>query len=129
MKRKVTLQNTDASGAIYFTVQLQFALEAFEEFLAEKGIGLNVIFSQKKYSMPIVHAQSDYLAPLRVGDEIVVEIFLDSLGLKSFSMGFFIKKEGIVVGKGKIVHAIIDRDSGLSIVLPEDIKNLLKSLS
>jgi 1,4-dihydroxy-2-naphthoyl-CoA hydrolase len=127
LKRKITLQNTDATGTIYFSFQLQAGVEAFEAFLEESGWPLSQVF--KEYGLPIVHVESDYFAPVRIGDEIEVKIFLKSLKTSSFAITSVIKKEGRVVGKSTIVHAVIGAKTGTSMAVPLALKERLCLLS
>jgi len=127
LKRKITLQNTDTTGTIHFSFQLQVAIEAFEAFLEESGWPLSQIF--KQYGLPVVHVESDYLGPIRIGDEIDIEIFLKSLGKRSFAITSLIRKGEKIVGRSTIIHAVIGAQSGASMDVPELLKEKLYLLS
>ncbi len=125
--RSIFLKETDATGVIYFTSLLHYALEAFEVLLHKNESGLSQIFA-KGYLMPIVHAEADYKAPLRVGDSISIELKLGHIGNKSFSIESKILhlpslKEA---GKVKIVHAFTKRGDSEASPIPPDILDLLK---
>ena len=83
--RSIYLKETDATGVIYFTSLLQYALETFESFLQSRNFSLSRLFEQG-YLMPIVHTEADYNAPLRVGDLIAIDLAISHVGLKSFSV-------------------------------------------
>ncbi len=93
LKRKIRLNETDATGAIYFTNLLKFATEAFEEFL-----------NGEVYSIPIVSAKGSYLAPLFWNDEIEVKLSLAKIGNSSFELHSEVKKGEIVACRTEIVH-------------------------
>ncbi len=70
---QVRLQDTDATGVLYFPRQFQMAMEAFEEFLKHRGYSLRQLL-ESNYLMPVVHAEGDYLAPVMVGDVLEVRL-------------------------------------------------------
>ncbi len=125
--RSIFLKETDATGVIYFTSLFHYALEAFEVLLHEKDSSLSQIFA-KGYLMPIVHAEADYKAPLRVGDAISVDLSLVHVGTSSFSIESKIVHLATLkeAGSVKIVHAFMKSGSEKASQIPTDILNLLK---
>jgi YbgC/YbaW family acyl-CoA thioester hydrolase len=125
--RSIFLKETDATGVIYFTSLFHYALEAFEVLLAKKESSLSQIFA-KGYLMPIVHAEADYKAPLRVGDLITVDLSLGHVGTTSFSIESKIVhlSTGKEAGRVKIVHAFIKQGEEKASQIPADILDLLK---
>lgn len=93
LKKKIRLNETDATGVIYFTNLLKFATEAFEEFL-----------NGEVYSIPIVSAKGTYLAPLFWNDEIQIKLILAKIGNSSFELHSEVKKCEVVAGRTEIVH-------------------------
>ena len=81
IKRKIRLSETDATGIIYFTNQLKFAIEAFEAFLEERFGPFHLRFDD--YLLPIVDTRSKYYHPLRMGDEIEITLKLVKMGKRS----------------------------------------------
>ena len=126
-KRSVFLRDTDATGVIYFTSLLQYSLEAFELFLQNEKMSLAYLFS-KDYLFPVVHAESDYRGPLRVGDEVALHIQLGKITTRSFSVETEVRKlpQGEVVGSTKIIHAFLLKGEKASSEIPQEIISLLK---
>lgn len=126
-KRSVFLRETDATGVIYFTSLLQYSLEAFELLLREEQMELSNLLS-RGYLFPIVHTESDYKAPLRVGDEISIQLYLGVVSRRSFSIEAEIRKipQGIFAGSTKIVHAFLLKGETASSEIPEEIVSLLE---
>jgi len=123
----IFLKDTDATGVIYFTSLFHYALEAFEVLLSKKESSLAQIFA-KGYLMPIVHAEADYKAPLRVGDLITIALLLGHVGTTSFSIESKIVhlSTGKEAGRVKIVHAFIKQGDEKASRIPDDILDLLK---
>ncbi len=127
--RKVFLKNTDATGGIYFTALLDYAVEAFEMFLSGQGKDVQWLFSQK-YFFPIVHAEADYFSPLRVGDEIQVQLQVKEIKNRSFSLEANIVHlaDKAICGKVALVHAFVAKQEGKSEPTPQEVLALLKQL-
>lgn len=123
--KKIYLRDTDATGVLYFTEQLRMALETLEECFS-----LKQLLEKEAFLMPIVHAEADYFAPLRVGDEVEISIFCEKIGTTSFSLSyhFFDSKRKIEVGRAKIVHVAVSKETKVSISLPHHLKVFLQAL-
>jgi|ERR1700722_1101163 len=122
---QVRLKDTDATGVLYFAEQFRMALEAFEEFLKERGFSLPQLFSSP-YLMPIVHAEGDYFAPLTVGDELAIALSVIKLGTSSVTIECSFRSRNIVVGKVQIVHVVIEKETRNAVPIPDLLRNVLE---
>ena len=129
-KKRVFLRDTDATGVIYFSVLLQYALEAFEEFLHREKKPLSTLF-KKGYFCPIVHTEADYKAPIRVGDELSIELSLIKLSNRSFTIGADFKKIPSLISAGhtKIVHAFVFKGEEVASIIPKELADILEGKS
>jgi len=125
--KTIFLRDTDATGVLYFSEQLKFCQEAFEVYLSKKFTLLQML-REHDFLLPIVHAEADYALPLRVGDEVEIQLSLKELGTSSFSLGFNILKAGQEAGNAKIVHVALSKKTGKSIPIPEIVLEHLKRL-
>lgn len=123
--KRIRLRDTDATGVLYFTEQLRMALETLEDYFS-----LREMIEKEEFLMPIVHAESDYLAPLKVGDEVAISIFCEKIGDSSFRLNysFFDPKRQLVVGRAAFVHVTVSRSTGKSMPIPNAVKALLQAL-
>lgn len=128
-QRTVRLSETDATGVLYFTQQLQLAVEALEMYWQSKGFNLSEMIEKTPYRLPIVHAEADYSAPMRVGDTVEVQLSLGEIGTTSFTLNARMMKGGIPVGTTKIVHVCISTDTGTAVVIPQSLLNHLLFLT
>jgi 1,4-dihydroxy-2-naphthoyl-CoA hydrolase len=124
----IHLRDTDATGVLYFAEQFRLALEAFEHFLKQVGFPLQALIDESSFLLPVVHAESDYFAPLQVGDEISIQLFLAHVGISSFSINYMLVKQDREVGEVTIVHAAVSKESKAAIPLSEKLINILKKL-
>jgi 1,4-dihydroxy-2-naphthoyl-CoA hydrolase len=116
-RRFIRLKDTDATGVLYFSRQLEFAQEAFEAYLQEKEISLNQLFNS--YHFPIVHASSDYLHPLSIGDEIEISLQID-LGTTSFTLisEILLLPSRQKVGAVKLIHVAVSKETKKAVPFP-----------
>lgn len=122
---KVRLHDTDAAGIIFFANQFKLIHDAYEELLEEFGRGLESILKGTNYFQPIVHAESDYKAPVLVGDKIVIGIKVGHIGKTSFSLEYTLKRAKTLVGTAKTVHVTIDQKTRQKIPLPSALRRAL----
>jgi YbgC/YbaW family acyl-CoA thioester hydrolase len=127
-RTQVRLKDTDATGVIYFAEQFRMALEAFEEFLKDRGFSLKQLL-ESSYLMPVVHAEGDYFAPLRVGDELEISLKVAKLGVSSVTLEFSFRDPDrkLDVGKVQLVHVIIEKESRSPVPIPDFLRSILES--
>ncbi|HSX03760.1 MAG TPA: thioesterase family protein [Rhabdochlamydiaceae bacterium] len=126
-KRTIRLSETDATGVIYFSELLKLGLETFEAFLADEGFTLSTMIEKTDFLMPIVHAEADFSGPLKVGDQVDIELKLARLGTSSFTLSSILFLEGKEMGKTSIVHVTVSKITRKSIPIPDLIKDLINS--
>ena len=128
-QRHILLKENDATCVLFFSEQLNLALDALESYFLSCGFTLKQMLQRDHFAMPIVHAETDFFSPLRVGDEIAIELSCESVGTTSFTVGTQVKDfEGKVVGSTKIVHVCISLSSGKSIPIPQVVSAHLREL-
>ena len=125
LRRHITirLHDTDAAGILFFGRQFYLAHDSYEEFMAGIGFPLSKVLGEKHILIPIIHAESDYLRPLRVGDEIEIALTVANIGNTSYILEYALTDlSGNLVGKARTVHVILDRQSGQKIPIPEPLR-------
>ena len=125
-KRIIRLSETDATGVIYFTNLFKFATETLEEFLETKGTNLLKMIQNSDYLLPIVSAKSTYLAPLFLGDEIVLQLTLFRIGTSSIELHTDISKANQSVGKVEIIHVVTSKKTMQKMPIPAELKALFE---
>jgi 1,4-dihydroxy-2-naphthoyl-CoA hydrolase len=127
-KTIVRMRDTDATGNIYFTAQLEMAMQSFEELLRLEGLSLSELVTRGEYVLPVVHAEANYLSPMQIGDEVEVHLTVSNIGTASFSLAFdFVKTESdIIAGNATITHVVVAKGSEKSISIPSDLLRVLQ---
>lgn len=128
--RRLTLRETDSTGVIYFSELPSIAMEAFEAFLASHGFTIHQLIEDSPYLLPVVHLEADYAAPMRVGTPLDIQLTLDAVGTNSFTLAthIFHRETKQLLGKAKIVHVILSRETGKSAPIPDFIQALLEKI-
>ncbi len=125
----VRLHHTDAAGIIYFANQFQIAHDAFETFMEQAGLGVRRILAAGEYMLPIVHAESDFKQPLRVGDALVVQLTCERIGDTSFTLcSRLFRADGAEAGRVKIIHVAVASATWKKRPLPDDLRLILERI-
>ena len=127
-KTVIKLHDTDAAGILFFSHQFEIIHDAYESLLAKLGVGFPVLIPKKHYFLPIVHAESDYKAPLFVGDRITVQVELAHRGTTSFTFAYRLFKDKKLVGTARTVHVTTDKKTKIKIPLPPDMRRAIGKL-
>lgn len=129
-KKVLRLFETDATEVLYFAQQFRMAQELFEEYLENCDLSLGESLSKGEFLWPIVHAEGDFLAPIRVGDELELSLFVEKIGTASFTLGchFCDVRSSKLLGKTSIVHVTINRKNWTSSPIPEKLKKALEEI-
>lgn len=126
----IKLHETDAAGLLFFSHQFKLMHDAYEALLESWGLGFAILLLEKDYFLPIVHAESDFKAPLFVGDRITIEMKIAQIGSSSFTFAYTLRDEKKkIVGTGKTVHVTIDKKTRTKIPLPTAIRATLKKFA
>jgi len=125
--RKIRVQDTDATGVLYFANQLQIGLEAFEEFLNNKNFSLQSMIEEKAFLLPIVHTKADFSHPIVLGDLLSLHLQISHIGTSSFSHSSTLHKEDLLVGTTLITHVVYCPQTKSSKPIPPGLLHLLKS--
>ena len=122
------MHDTDMAGILYFPRLFRFAHDALEDFIESEGMTFEQIFHHEKFVFVIVHAESDYYLPLKVGDEIEIHLYIERIGTSSFTVAYKIYREPdhILVGSAKTIHVSLESDSRVKIPIPEKLKSSLE---
>lgn len=126
---KVKLHDTDAAGVIFFANQFKIIHDAYESLLETIGFGFAELIRNKDFFLPIVHAESDYKAPLFVGDVIEVQVKVGRVGQTSFTLTYaLLNAKQETVGTGRTVHVAVSKATQEKILLPADLRAKLEKL-
>lgn len=125
----VRLHHTDCAGVIFFPRLLEMAHEAYEALLDSIGVSLAEGIAGDGPLLPIARCEADYLRPMRLGMVVDVEVSLEREGRSSFTLAHrFLGADGAELARARTVHVAMDRASGASTPLTEDMRRGLAAL-
>lgn len=103
----VTMDSVDAVGIVFFGAYWNWYENTFERFVAAaSGTSWREVLASG-LAMPIVHADIDYLRPLRLSDEVTVEMRLTRLGSRSIHFeARFSDSGGEAVAEARTVNVL-----------------------
>jgi YbgC/YbaW family acyl-CoA thioester hydrolase len=114
----VLLNHTDCYGIIFFANQPIFCHAAFQAWLEQVGMPLAPDRSTATELMVIVRCESDYQAPVRLGDRLTIAYRVERIGTTSVTNRFLITNQhGVQVGDVRTVHVQIDARTSAKIPL------------
>ena len=115
-KRRIAFHETDAAGVVYFANFFRLAEEAETHALASLGS----IVTRDGYLYPRVHAEADYLAPLRFFDEVAVHCYITRIGSSSAHWKFEIVGPEGLCAVVQTISSRRERDGSAAPYTPEE---------
>ena len=106
----IRFAHVDAAGILYFSRAFELCHEAYEAMLDAAGMPLRGLFETSPWLLPLVHAEADYVAPMRLGDRVTVEVAVDGVGESSVRIAFrLVGDDGVLRATVRHVHVAVDR--------------------
>ena len=126
----VKLHDTDAAGLLFYGHQFKMAHDCYEAMLESIGFPMAWWMREADCFLPIVHAESDYMRPLFVGDRIEIRLRVEKLGDSSYTLAQeIVDPQGRTVGTVKTVHVVVNKKSGRKISIPDKFRTALQRLT
>jgi acyl-CoA thioesterase FadM len=88
--RTIRFQDVDVAGIVFFPRVQEYFHDALMALLDRAGIDVRQML-KKQNGTPLIHAEADYLAPMRFGDSVWVEVVEMRFGETSITTGFRVR--------------------------------------
>jgi 1,4-dihydroxy-2-naphthoyl-CoA hydrolase len=126
----VRFQDIDAAGIVFFSKFFDYVHLAYEGFLADAGTPLPRVLQDGIWAAPLRHAEADYLAPVRFGAVLRVELVAAAVEQTEITLGWRIldkesQKPRAVV---QTVHTFIDPRVMSRISVPSELSRKLEPI-
>jgi YbgC/YbaW family acyl-CoA thioester hydrolase len=106
----VRFYEIDRAGIAFFGRFFEYAHAAFEEMQLAAFGDMERRLTEAPFLMPLVHAESDFAAPVRLGDRLSVALDVERLGETSITFRYAVTGEdGAPRATVRLVHAFIER--------------------
>lgn len=105
---RARFQDVDAAGIVFFARFFEYVHEAYESFLHAHGFPLDVVLKEGKWAAPLRHAEADYRAPVRHGEQLFVQLVLAYVLESEITLGFrVVRGDSKVCATVQTVHTFV----------------------
>jgi 4-hydroxybenzoyl-CoA thioesterase len=133
----VRFADVDHAGIVYYPRYFHYFHMTFEELWRQRlGARAYVeLLDRDHIGFPAVHAECDFKAPLRFGDDAQVELSVAKLGGSSIHFHYRVLRkstpelESVVCATGKVICAVVDLQSFKAVASPTKVVELLANLN
>ena len=117
---QVMFFDTDCGGVVSNIAYLRFVEIARTHLTEELGLALTEMAAKQTYPV-VVRTEIEYRRPARLGDQLVIEAWLDKLERARFWCGFRITRpnDDTLIAECRQMLAIIEMPAGKLLRLPE----------
>jgi len=123
----VPFQHVDAAGIVFFGRMFEYFHDAYVAALTQAGHPLHVAIAEKRWLAPLVHAEADYVSPLRFGDRVHAQVVAAEATESKLTVGYRVAVDGgdgagRVAAVGHTVHVFCDMTTLKRAPMPEGIR-------
>ncbi len=123
----VQLHHTDAYGILFFANQFMFCHDVFQAWLASEGLAMAKNRQLARFVAVVVHAESDFKAPIELGDQLEMRLITTRVGTTSFTNTIAIRNQrSVEVGSSTVVMVTIDPHTAAKIPIPKELREALE---
>jgi 4-hydroxybenzoyl-CoA thioesterase len=126
---RVRFDEVDAAGIVYFARFFTWCHDVMEAMLSAVQGGYVSLVNVRRLGFPAVHAEADYSAPLRFGEEVHIAATVERLGTSSVAIRFELTRasDHDHVATLKHVVAVTDLDAMRARSIPDDVRAALEA--
>ena len=127
---KIRFGDIDRAGIVYYPRFMHYFHIALEEFFAsELGIEYHEMVETHRIGLPTVRLETDFNRPFSYGDNIEVEVSVQTVGRTSIAFGYRVFKQGENEPRiiGRNVTVCLDMDTFKKMVIPTWFRELLEA--
>lgn len=130
--QKIRFDDVDGAGIVYYPQYFHLCHKAFEDFFDEsEDFSYPQLINDLRRGFPTVAIQSEFSAPLRYGDVATISLALKKIGRSSASLSYEIhrQQDSVLCFSACITLVFMDLENHKVLPIPDDIRNLLKSIA
>lgn len=103
---RITWGDTDAGGLVYFPRLFHLFVVGLNDHVG--GEHPMDRLRREGHVLPVVEAEASFEAPLRAGDDVVIETSVPTAGESSFTPEFEIRRGDMVAATGSATFVLVD---------------------
>lgn len=116
---RVRFGHEDHAQIVYYPRFFHFFHCAFEDFFDQQGFPYRACLDDDRIGWPAVHAEADFVKPVRFGTDLQMKLDVTRLGDKSATFAYEGSVERELVCRGKITVVCISMDNFRSRCIPD----------
>jgi len=124
-KIQVRFSDLDVLGHVNNNIYLSYFEMARVHYFKEM---LGVDWNWKTAGFVLAKNEIEYIKSVLLTDEPTIEIYVDQIGTKSFTLGYELKVKDQIYTKGKSVQVCFDSTTQQSIPVPEKMRIALEQI-
>ena len=122
----IRLGHTDAAGVVYQAEYFRLLHEVYEELLERARFPLAALLTAGRIALPVVRAEADFTAPLRLGDRLSIELSVAELGARHFVLAYRVKRGATLAATARTVHVAVAAETERPCALPAALIRVLR---
>ncbi|MBT60550.1 MAG: hypothetical protein CMA63_03225 [Euryarchaeota archaeon] len=128
LSRRVDFSMLDSAGIAYFPRIYDLSHRFFEECWETMcGITYPEMMNERRVGFPVVHVETDFLAPIRYGDTVHATIWMEKVGSKSCTWAYkFHNQNNELLWSSSQITVCVNMDTMEGQIIPSDLKSGLE---
>lgn len=131
MPVEIGFKHCDPAGIVFYPRYVEILNDTVEHWLKHGlGIGFVTLHVERRTATPIANLQVDFLAPSRLGEDLVSELRIDSVGRTSLKIAIDLRGPGhpaTVRLRARLVLVFVDMQTMRPIEIPADVREAIEA--
>lgn len=120
--RKIRFGDTDPAGIVFYPRYFEMFVAVMEDFFEEVlHAPFRSLHLERHIAVPLASIQTDFLAPSRIGEQLVFTLTLHAAGRTSFTTGIEGTCDGTPRLRATLTTVFVDMQTGRPTPPPDDI--------
>ncbi len=119
-KIKITFADLDPAGILFYANIFKHAHSAYEEMIENFNLKRNYFFDSE-LAVPLIHAEADYVKPIKVGELLSVIIVVSTLKNNSYELTYKFYNREDLKATVKTVHVFVKKENFKKANIPEEL--------
>lgn len=119
---RVRFGDADPAGLVYYPTIFHYFHVGLEEFFAACcGKSYERLISEERLGFPTVRSEAEFVAPLRYGDEVLVEVSVLRIGRTSAVFDYTARRaqDGTLCARAAQVHVCMNLNTHRATPIPD----------
>jgi len=128
---KIRFDDVDGAGIVYYPQFFHLCHKAFEDFFDDAAsVSYPQLINEKRRGFPTVSINSEFTAPLRYGDIVLVKLSIGKVGRSSATFHYEIrrKKDSKLSFTAEITKVFMNLETNEVLRIPDDMRSLWESI-